>query len=411
MKNIPIYIVALLLLLSTPVANSKTLKIVKPEKMGMSSEKLANADRVVGEAIDEGKIPGAVLAVVRGGSLVYLKAYGNRSVAPTTLPMEANTIFDIASCTKPVVTAISAMILVEQGRLSLRDDLDLYIPHFNDLRECDTIRHSIRIRHLMTHSSGLNPYVIPEDLEKRYGSTSRDSLVEYIRHTKRRYEPGTQFNYSCLNYILLQHIIEQVSGESLQSFAKRNIFDLLGMDDSDYRSVESQSLSLAASRFAPTEVISGDSVLYGVVHDPLARIVNEGVSGNAGLFSTAHDLALLSTALLGDGGYSESRLLSPVTIRAMRSVPRDMESVGRSLGWDVHSPYTSNLGDLFSDSAYGHTGFTGTSMSLDPENDIAVILLTNIVHLDDYKMIDILRLRGRIANIAAGSITSDRGRY
>ncbi len=405
MRRIPILITTLLLALTSLTA--KPLKLVKPEKVGMSSEKLANADRVIGEAVDEGKIPGAVLAVVRGGSLAYLKAYGNRSVSPTTTPMETNTIFDIASCTKPTVTAISAMILVEEGRLSLRDDLDLYIPHFNDTRECDTIRRSIRIRHLMTHSSGLNPYVVPEDLIKRYGSTSRDSLVEYIRTTKRRYEPGTDFNYSCLNYILLQHIIEQVTGESLRTFAKRRIFDRLGMCESDFRSVEPQTTTLDESRFAPTEVISGDSVLYGVVHDPLARIVGKGVSGNAGLFTTAADLALLSAALLGDGSYTENRLLSPVTIRAMRHVPRDMESLGRSPGWDLHSPYSSNLGDLLSDSAYGHTGFTGTSMSLDPENDLAVILLTNIVHIEDYKMIEMLRLRGKIANLAAGAITAD----
>ncbi|MFI3304767.1 MAG: serine hydrolase domain-containing protein [Rikenellaceae bacterium] len=398
------FIAIAILLTITTTTTAKSLKRVKPERVGMSSAKLANADRVIEEAIEAGKIPGAVLAVVRKGSLPYLKAYGNRSLAPTTEPMEVNTIFDIASCTKPVVTAISAMILVEQGRLSLRDDLGMYLPHFNEKRECDTIVNPIRIRHLMTHSSGLDPYVLPEDLETQCGTTHRDSLVEYVRHTKRRYEPGTQFNYSCLNFILLQYIIEKITGESLRDFAHRNIFDVLGMDESDYRGVNTILSKKEQSRFAPTEIISKDSILCGVVHDPLARIVNEGVSGNAGLFSTASDLALFAASLLGDGLNSENQILSPVTLRSMRSVPRDMEELGRALGWDLYSPYSSNRGDLLSNEAFGHTGFTGTSITLDPENDVAIILLTNIIHINNYHMIDILRLRGRVANCVAGSI-------
>ncbi len=161
------------------------------------------------------------------------------------------------------------------------------------------------------------------------------------------------------------------------------------------------------SRIAPTEVISADSVIRGFVHDDLAREVGLGVSGNSGIFSTASDMAILAAALLGDGSVNGRRVLSPLTVTSMRSVPPDMRDLGRAIGWDVYSPYASNRGDLLSAAAYGHTGFTGTSITIDPENDIAVILLTNIVHLDDYKMQHILRLRGVVANAVAGAVMGD----
>ncbi len=393
-----------LLTLNIATTEARSLKRVSPESVGMSRKRLAYVDQAIEGAIERGEIPGAVVAVVRGESMPYLKAYGNRSLTPTIEPMKENSIFDIASCTKPVVTATSAMILVEQGRLLLRDNIDRYIPHFNDGRECDSIRGSIRIKHLMTHTSGLDPYVLVEDLRSKYDTISREVLIEHIRTTIRRYEPGSKFNYSCLNFILLQHIIEQITGESLASFAERNIFSPLGMDDSGYHSLGESIAPKRLQRIVPTEVISADSVIRGVVHDDLAREVGGGVSGNSGLFSTASDLAILASTLLGDGTSGRRRILSPLSVEAMRSVPIEMRSLGRTIGWDAYSPYSSNKGDLLSDEAYGHTGFTGTSITLDPENDVAVILLTNIIHIDDHKMLDIIRLRGIVANAVAGAI-------
>ncbi len=403
-----VYVILLCLLaINVTTIEARSLKRVAPYKVGMSRERLKNVDRAIEQSIAAGEIPGAVVAVVRGNTMPYIKAYGNRSLAPVVEPMSENTIFDIASCTKPMVTAISAMILVEQGRLSLRDDLDRYIPNFNANRDCDTICHSIRIRHLMTHSSGLNPYVLVDDLKSKYDTISREVLIDHIRTTKRRYEPGTSFNYSCLNFILLQYIIEDITGESLRSFANRNIFAPLGMKESDYHGVGESISDKIMSRIAPTEVISADSVIRGFVHDDLAREVGLGVSGNSGIFSTASDMAILAAALLGDGSVNGRRVLSPLTVTSMRSVPPDMSDLGRAIGWDVYSPYASNRGDLLSAAAYGHTGFTGTSITIDPENDIAVILLTNIVHLDDYKMQHILRLRGVVANAVAGDVMGD----
>lgn len=374
------------------------LPTTKPRKVGMDEQKLAYVDGVIIQSVQKGEIPGAVLAVVRHKKLAYLKAYGNKQIYPDTVPMTTNTVFDLASVSKSVSTAISAMVLLERGQIRLRDNVSMYIPGFQPWTDPDSGRKkNIRIIDLLTHTSGLPSYASVEELKKEYEMPNPDGLITHISNIKRNNEPSTVFNYSCLNFITLQRIIETVSGMSLQNFAKQNIFIPLAMRHTDYNP-RGETLDWVA----PTQKQTDGSVMRGKVHDPLANILNGGVSGNAGVFSNAEDLAILSAMLLNNGEIKGVRVLSPLTVKAMRSVPRGFEKFGRSLGWDVYSGYASD-GDIFDSMAYGHTGYTGTSITIDPESDTAVILLTNRVHPDDKGAVS--RLREVVANIVAASIT------
>lgn len=368
--------------------SAQPLQRVAPEQAGMNSRQLAYADKAIEEAIEQEDIPGAVLAVVHQGKLAYLKAYGCKQTYPTAEPMDVHTVFDMASVSKSMSTAICAMILVERGQLRLSDPVTLYIPEFSG---------EIHVSDLLTHTSGLPPYAPVGELAEKYGSPNPKGLIDYIAACKTDFKPGSAFQYSCLNYITLQHIIETISGQSLRDFAKANLFVPLGMQHTDY--CPSGEL---LSRCAPTEKQKDGSVLKGVVHDPLARIMNGGVSGNAGVFSDANDVAILAAMLLNNGEYNGRRILSALGVKAMRSIPRQVSPFGRSLGWDVFSPYASNHGDLLSPNTYGHTGYTGTSIVIDPDNDLAIVLLTNSVHPDDNGKS--IRLRSLVANAVAASV-------
>lgn len=382
--------------------HAQPLQRVSPESVGLSSSHLRYADIAIESEIQEGHIPGAVLAVVKDGTMPYIKAYGNKSLTPSVEPMEVNTLFDMASCTKSLSTALAAMILVERGQLSLRDNLDFYIPDFNKNRSFNGHRCTIRVQNLLTHTSGITSYVSVKTLENKYGKSDIMSLVEYAKTAPLKYETGKGFTYSCINYILLQYIIEQITGVTLQQFANDNIFDKLEMNNTDYLPMDWADID----QIAPTQVVSRDSVVRGVVHDPLAYHVNHGVSGNSGLFSTASDVAILASMILNNGSHNGMRILSPITVDAMCRVPDALESYGRSHGWDVSSAYSSNLGDLFGDEAFGHTGFTGCSITIDRESNMAVILLTNGIHSKDYESKYLIRLRSLVANCVAASITN-----
>ncbi|MDR2621581.1 MAG: serine hydrolase [Dysgonamonadaceae bacterium] len=367
---------------------------VVPEQVGIDSRRLHYADEAIMQSIAGREIPGAVLAVVHQGKIAYWKAYGNKEVYPDTVPMDINTVFDLASVSKSISTAISAMILVERGQLRLSDRVSMYIPGFQG---------DIRIINLLTHTSGLPPYAPVDSLKTRYGFPNPDGLIEYIAGCKRDFEPEKDFQYSCLNFITLQRIIETISGQSLKTFAKANIFDVLGMKHTAYQP-EGETLD----RTAPTEKQADGSVLRGVVHDPLARIMNGGISGNAGVFSDAGDMAILAAALLNGGAYNGKRILSPQGVKVMTTVPESLKQFGRSPGWDLYSDYASNKGDLLSSATYGHTGYTGTSVVIDPVNDIAVILLTNRVH--PYDGGASIRLRAVVANAVAASFGCPQAR-
>ncbi len=392
--------ILLLLVLSNFALNifSQNLPKVLPENVGIDGKKLLFADSVILNAISKKEIPGAVLAVVKDGKMAYLKAYGNKQVLPNAIPMDVNAVFDLASCTKPVATAISAMILIEQGKIRLQDKVSTYIPAFTQWQ--DTLgkrKKDVRIIDLLTHTSGLPPYTPVEELKQKYGSPNPTGLIQYICGSKKDFEPRTNFQYSCLNFITLQRIIEIVSEQNLRDFAKKNIFDVLGMKHTDFKP-SGETLE----RVAPTQKQSNGNVLKGIVHDPLAREMNGGISGNAGLFSDANDLAILVSALQNGGEYNGKRILSPLGIETMRSVPQGFETYGRALGWDVSSDFSSNQGDLFGKNTYGHTGYTGTSIIIDPDNNVSVILLTNRVHPVDKG--EVVNLRAKVANVVASSI-------
>lgn len=377
--------------------SAQHLQKVLPEQVGLDSRQLSFADSVLNEEIKAKRIPGAVLAVVRHGKMAYLKAYGNRSVYPKTEKMTTETIFDMASCSKPIGTATCIMKLLEQGKLRLLDPVRRYIPEFENWKQGTKEEETIRIIHLLTHTSGLPPYGPVQKIAEKYGNPNPKGLMEYISTCKRDTAPEVRMKYSCLNFITLQNVLQNITGESLKDYAEKNVFEPLGMYHTGY--IPGDSL---LQIIAPTEKQKDGTVLRGSVHDPLARIMNGGVSGNAGLFASAEDLGVYVAMLLNKGEWNGVRILSLATVKAMTTMPYGFERFGRSLGWDLHSAYSSCNGDLFGRNTYGHTGYTGTTVVVDPDADLGLIMLINAVHPEDGQ--GVVRLRSLISNIVAASI-------
>ena len=395
-----------------------TLRQATPESHGMDSEKLAQVDRVINDAIAAKEIPGAVLSVVRGNDIVYLKAYGNKSVVPTVEPMTTETLFDLASVSKCVGTTLAFMQLIENGYVRLTDNVDRYIPNFKpwkDPESGETV--DITIRDLLSHSSGLTPYINADTFVKEYGGNDPEKMEQYIAtEIKRNFRPGTDFMYSCLNFVTLQRILERVTGEKLYEYAQKHVFDVLGLTHTCYfpliyTPAVSNSAELAGL-CAPTEVQADSKPLVAQVHDPMARMIMGGNSGNAGVFSNAEDLSVICAAIMNGGclvdkkgnSLESTRILSPATVRLMTTIPSQNDpSVGRALGWDKKSSHSGPRGDLFNpETTIMHTGYTGTSIVIDTETKTAIILLTHRVHPEDKGGVG--RLRALVANIVAGSI-------
>jgi CubicO group peptidase (beta-lactamase class C family) len=387
----------LALLVIGPACRAAAGVVAKPADVGMSSSRLGRLDTIVQEAVLRKDFPGAVLLVGRNGKTVYRKAFGESQWVPDHLKINADMIFDLASLTKPVATATSIMILVEQGRLSLDEKVKSYVPGFSTFVDGEgKPGEEARIWHLLTHTSGLPPYADAAEVEKYFGGPcTTEQLVGYISGLKKTDPPGGAFHYSCLGYITLAHILNKVTGQTIAAFSRDNIFKPLMMNHTFY-TPEEKYLNLCV----PTQVINGKP-LRGVVHDPLARLQG-GISGNAGLFSTADDLAVFAEMMLGGGQYKGVRILSPMAAARMTSVWPKAAFAGRGLGWDVLSAYSSNRGDLFGPGSYGHSGYTGTSIWIDPETRTYVIFLTNSVHPDDKG--SVLAMRSRVANVVAASI-------
>ncbi len=402
----------------TAFAQGTALRQDSPERHGMNPEKLARVDRVIDDAIAAKEIPGAVLSVVRGNEIVWLKAYGNKSVTPTVEPMTTETLFDLASVSKCVGTTLSFMQLIENGYVRLTDNVDRYIPDFKpwtDPESGETV--DITVRDLLTHSSGLTPYINADSFVKEYGGDNPEKLEWYIAtKVKRNFRPGKDFMYSCLNFVTLQRILERVTGEKLYEYAQEHVFDVLGLKHTCYfpliyTPAVDNSAELAGL-CAPTEVQADGKPLVAQVHDPMARLVMGGNSGNAGVFSNAEDLSVVCAAIMNGGclvdkkgrALENTRILSPATIRLMTAIPPQNDpSVGRALGWDKKSSHSGPRGDLFNpETTIMHTGYTGTSVVIDLESKTAVILLTHRVHPEDKGGVG--RLRALVANIVAGSI-------
>ena len=355
-------------------------------------------DDLVRDAIAAKQTPGAVVVVGQGDRTLYEKAYGLRATVPAEEPMSLDTVFDLASLTKVVATTTAVMTLIEGGRLRLNDPVATHIPGFERYS-----KGSITIRHLLTHVSGLRPDV---DL---HPWTGYDAAIELAKDEVPTAAPGETFVYSDINFFLLGHIVMRITGETLDAYVKRVVFDPLGMKETGFNPSK-----LLLPRIAPTERCAEQdggtpckrpdaAPLRGVVHDPTARRMG-GVAGHAGLFSTARDLQRFVRMLIGNGQLDGVRVLSAAGVRAMTTpqTPPGMRAV-RGLGWDIDTQFSSNRGDLFPIGSYGHTGFTGTSLWIDPSTGGWVIFLSNRVHPDATG--DVTPLRGRVATVAAAALS------
>ena len=357
---------------------------------GAAFEASEQLDAVIGQSIAQGEIPGAVLLVGHDGRWLHRKAYGARALEPAREPMTVDTIFDAASLTKVVATAPAIMQLFEQGRIRLNDPVTDYLPEFQGGKT------AITVRHLLTHFSGLRPSL---DLAPAW-SGYETGVAKALAETPVA-QPGERFIYSDVNYILLGEIVRRVSGETLEDYVRRHIFEPLRMRETMFRPP-----AALRSRIAPTERPAGEAEpLRGQVHDPTARAMG-GVAGHAGLFTTADDLARFAEMLLGQGRFRGRRVLQPLTVRKMITPqsPAD-QPVLRGLGFDLDSPYSAPRGELFPLGSFGHTGFTGTSLWIDPVTRTYVILLTNAVHPQVKRPIS--SLRARVATLVAAALGID----
>ena len=363
---------------------------------GVDARALDRIAPIVEAAIAEHRIPGAVVLIGRGDSVVYERAFGSRALDPAVEPMTLDTVFDAASLTKVVATTTAVMQLVEQGRLRLNDKVSTYVPGFERYG-----KDAITVRHLLAHTSGLRP-----DLDLEVEFSGYDEAIARAIEEVPTSAPDTRFVYSDINFFLLGHIVGKVSGEPLDRYTRAHVFEPLGMVDTMFMPPAS-----LAPRIAPTEKCTplgwpcqgpGQVMLRGVVHDPTARRMG-GVAGHAGLFTTARDLSRFARALLDGGTLDGVRVLSPLTVQRMTtpSTPDGMANV-RGLGWDMDSQYSSNRGELFGFGSFGHTGWTGTSLWIDPATRAYVIVLSNRVHPDGKG--DATPLRARVATIAASAM-------
>jgi uncharacterized protein YbbC (DUF1343 family)/CubicO group peptidase (beta-lactamase class C family) len=350
---------------------------------GQQAPDFSTLDSLLQTAVTANQAPGAVLVVGHEGKVVYRKAFGNRSLEPERSAMTPDAIFDIASLSKVVATTTAVMQLVEQGKIRANDPVVKYIPEFGQNNKED-----ITVRDLLTHHSGLAP-----DLDLTQPWTGRDTAYRMAFASVPIAPAGVRFIYSDINFITLGAIVERVSGLSLEAYTQQNIFAPLGMTHTAFRPPAEW-----LPQIAPTEYDENGKMLRGVVHDPTSRRMG-GVAGHAGVFSSADDLAKFAQALL-DG----SPVLSKLAIEKMTMPQQPPTSPAiRGFGWDIDSPYSSNRGELLPVGSFGHTGFTGTSIWIDPTTRTYIILLTNAVHPRGKG--NVISLRVKVATAVADALS------
>ncbi|MGD9561311.1 MAG: exo-beta-N-acetylmuramidase NamZ domain-containing protein [Pyrinomonadaceae bacterium] len=436
-----ICLICVFLGLSAAGVSAQGLPVAAPQAVGMDAKALERIDEVVNADIAAKKLPGAVVIVGHKGKIVYRKAFGNRSLVPNVEKMTVDTIFDVASLTKPVATATSIMILVEQGKLRLNDTIGKFIPDIDDEQA-----KRVTIYQLLTHTSGYRPDF---DLSEKW--TGREGMLAALKKEKLRNPPGTRFVYSDIGFIVLGEIVTRLhkqnaaspesENDGLWNFSDAKVFTILGMKSSSFlpvRYVRDESIA----SIAPTESMAGqqsylgskfdgphgEAILRGFVHDPTAFRMG-GVAGHAGLFATADDLARYCQMLLNGGvvpvrtgsgsdrvprrsgvknpvataSGSDKRILSAQTIAKM-TAPYVVSEDGatRGLGWDINTAFSSNRGELFPLGSFGHTGFTGTSIWIDPTSQTFVVFMSNRVHPDGKG--DVTPLRAKVSTIAASAV-------
>jgi uncharacterized protein YbbC (DUF1343 family)/CubicO group peptidase (beta-lactamase class C family) len=351
-------------------------------KRAVATNRLAVLDSILQDAIHDNQIPGAVLLVWHDGQTLYSKAFGQRSLEPRRTPMTVDTVFDLASLTKVVATTTAVMQLVERGEIRSNDPVAKYIPEF-----AQNGKEDITVRNLLTHHSGLR-----EDLDLTQPWQGRDTAFSMAFAEKPVFAPGSRFLYSDINFIVLGALVERVSGTTLDQYCQKNIFAPLAMTRTRFLPPKTW-----LPKIAPTEYDEEGKMLRGVVHDPTARRMG-GVAGHAGLFSTAADLSKFARALLNGNPALPSLMVEKMTTPQQ---PPTSQSL-RGFGWDIDSPFSSNRGELLPVGSFGHTGFTGTSLWIDPTTRTYVILLTNAVH--PRGMGTAVALRTKIATAVAAAL-------
>ncbi|MFL6708873.1 MAG: serine hydrolase domain-containing protein [Massilia sp.] len=341
-----------------------------PPTVQFDAARLAEVDGAISALVARHATPGAQFHLERDGA-VFERSYGNISYGQPE-PITADTLFDVASLSKVLATAPSVLLLAEEGKLDLEAPLARYLP------ECGSRgRDGITVRHLLTHSSGF-----PAGLPARPAWEGRAAALALACGIDPTDPPGTLFRYSDINYILLGIIVEQVSGQSLDRFAAERIFTPLKMTQTGFLPLQRYS----AARIAPTQFSPEGELLQGVVHDPTARRMG-GVAGSAGVFSTTRDIARFVRMLLAGGELDGVRVLSPDSVRLLTTVQSPLGLAQRAMGMDIGSSFARPRGTIFPAGSYGHTGYTGCFLWIDPTSRTFDIFLSNRVYPDDKSII------------------------
>lgn len=388
-----------MLLISLPLAACMPMP-VKTSQPALDATRLPAIDTAINTYIDRRQMPGAAFLLSRGG-VSYTKGFGRQTFDANSRAVTPDTIFDAASLTKVVVTATAVQLLIDAGQLDMEAPLHRYLP------ECGgPARDAISLRHLLTHTSGLKSGLVAKPAWQGKDAALRRACNEVPTHA-----PGTFFRYSDVNFILLGLIVERVSRESLDQFAQARIFAPLGMKRSGYQPLQ----RFSAGDIAPTQRtastvaeslhwdVARDSELRGVVHDPTARFMG-GVAGHAGLFTTVADLGRFAKMMVNGGELDGSRFLSAASITRLSTVQSaDQAHWRRSAGWDIETPYSRPRGTLFPVGSYGHTGFTGCLLWIDPFSKTFFTLLSNRVYPNDKGAI--LPLYAELGTLSARAVT------
>ena len=326
---------------------------------------LDSLNTYLNQAICDSVFPGCAISIGHQGKLIFEQSFGNHTYDKKSPKVKVNSIFDLASVTKVVATTTTAMILYDQGRLKLDQKIIDIVPNFNGKQ-----KEFVTVKHLLNHISGL-PGWIPFYQELQ----GQERIVQEICKIELMHEPGSKYVYSDLGMIMMQKIIETISQKSLDQLFRDYLTVPLGMKQTFYNPDSS-----LFNQIVPTEISTWHKKLvHGFVHDENTYVMG-GVSGHAGLFSTVQDLSVFCQMYLNNGRYANKRIIQDETIRYFTSRQNIVKGNTRALGWDTRSEQNSMAGDFMSISAYGHSGFTGTSIWLDPVNEVFVVFLTNRVH-------------------------------
>ncbi|HSW93493.1 MAG TPA: serine hydrolase domain-containing protein [Gammaproteobacteria bacterium] len=377
----------------TPSFPRGTASVMLTPMAGVRTDLLKGIAPLIQKSIAEGKYPGAIVLIAHHGHIIYRGVFGNRRILPHPAPMTFNTIFDLASLTKVVATTPAIMQLIEEGKLELDAPVKKYWPEF-----AAHGKQSVTIRELLTHTSGL-----PEGISSE--ATHRADVLQDIINMKLNHPPGTHYLYSDINFVVLALLVERLSHQPFAIYTQNHIFKPLHMTDTAF--LPNAHLR---DRIAPTEIVH-HTLRWGVAQDPLAYSMG-GVSGNAGLFSSATDLGIYAQCLLNDGRMPSTGknkkpgyLLGPLTVLKMTTAETSPAFDGmRSLGWDIDSAY-SDRGTLFPLRSFGHTGWTGTSLWIDPVTDTWIVVLTSRLHAARSHHNQIVEDRRTLSTMVAASIT------